>query len=409
MTAILACGRGFANLSCAEIPVPRPGPGQILARVDAAGVCTSILKLIDQAGDHTYVNGWDMEKWPIILGDEGSVTLMEVGADLAGQFRPGQRCVIQPALDVAPIRHRERYRNQAGGMNKCAVGYTIQGLLAQYILVQEEVMAAGCLVPVPDNQMPYFAASMGEPISCVVSAQDRHVHLFKNSPLETRRARVGLLSGGVTVVVGAGAMGRIHAELALRFNPATLVVSDLQDERLRRTVETIGAKARAKGTRLVCVPPDALAPAVMQESKGRGADDVILAVGIQSVQQKALELLAHGGVANLFGGLPRGKHTLEVSGLDVHYREIRLVGSSGGDPGDMVAALDAIRRKDIEPGNYVAATGSLDCAIEVLNMIKNSEIDGKAILYPHMRKTPLARVAHWDAAKERQLLEERSA
>ena len=66
MQAVVACGRGFGNLAVRQVAVPEIGAGQLLARVDAAGVCTSILKLIEQGPEHTFINGWDMERWPVI-------------------------------------------------------------------------------------------------------------------------------------------------------------------------------------------------------------------------------------------------------------------------------------------------------------------------------------------------------
>ena len=54
MKAALLFGVGFDNIAVREVPVPRPGPGQLLARVDAAGVCTSLLKIIEQGKDHKY-------------------------------------------------------------------------------------------------------------------------------------------------------------------------------------------------------------------------------------------------------------------------------------------------------------------------------------------------------------------
>jgi threonine dehydrogenase-like Zn-dependent dehydrogenase len=145
----------------------------------------------------------------------------------------------------------------------------------------------------------------------------------------------------------------------------------------------------------------------MTESDNAGADDIILAVGIRQVQQDALKLLAPGGVANLFGGLPRGSHILELDALAVHYQEIKVVGSSGGEPSDMTATLKAIADRQIDPGNYVAAVGSLDNAIDVLKMIKDTKIDGKAILYPHIKQTPLQSVDYWDKQKEIEFLNSR--
>ncbi len=400
MQAVIACGSGFDSLAVAEIPVPAIGPDQLLARVDAAGVCTSILKLIDQGSEHTFINGWDMKKWPVVLGDEGAITIVKVGEHLKDQYRIGQRFAIQPAVDSDPILYRERYKNQGQTMHKCAVGYTLGGHLAQYIRVQEEVLRAQCLLPLPEEGMPYFAVSMAEPISCIYSAQQRNYHIIKENPHAERKPQLGFLPGGVAVVIGAGAMGRMHAELALRFQPRVLIVSDLVQERLERTVKNIRPKARSKNCKLLCLSPDKLEAAIQAESGGRGADDIVLAVGVNPVQQHALGLLADGGVANLFGGLPKGKHLLQLDALAVHYHEIKIVGSSGGTPYDMTATLAAIAENDIDPGNYVAAVGSLDNAIDVLKMIKETKIDGKAILYPHCKPTPLQNVEYWDRQQE---------
>ena len=399
MQAVIAKGRGFDNLEVTRVPIPEINANQLLARVDAAGVCTSILKLIDQGPDHTFIRGWDMEKFPVILGDEGAITLVKIGDNHRDKYRVGQRFAIQPAVDTDPINHRERYTD-VENMHKCAVGYTLGGHLAQYIVVQEEVLKADCMLPLPTDEMPYFAASMAEPISCIYSAQERNYHIIKKGPHAQRQPQLGLLPGGVAVVIGAGAMGRIHAEFALRFNPSVLIVSDLQQERLDEVVRNIGQRAAEKKCRLLCVLPDKLDETVKQVSNGRGADDMILAVGVNPVQQHALSLLAAGGVANLFGGLPKGKHLLQLDALAVHYQEIKLVGSSGGEPSDMSATLKAIQNNDIDPGNYVAAVGSLDNAIDVLRMIKETKIDGKAILYPHIKQTPLQRVDYWNREKE---------
>lgn len=183
MQALIAKGRGFENLNVTEVPVPKINLNQILARVDAAGVCTSIIKLIEQGADHTFIRGWDMAQWPVILGDEGAITLVKIGENLKDKYNVGQRFVIQPAVDTDPINHRERYKD-VENMHKCAVGYTLGGHLAQYIVVYEEVLKADCMLPLPDNNMPYFAASMAEPISCIYSAQQRNYHIIKKGPME---------------------------------------------------------------------------------------------------------------------------------------------------------------------------------------------------------------------------------
>ena len=95
--------------------------------------------------------------------------------------------------------------------------------------------------------------------------------------------------------------------------------------------------------------------------------------------------------------------------MKVHYQEIKFVGSSGGEPSDMATTLQAIHNGDIDPGNYVAAVGSLDNTVDVLKMIKETRIDGKAILYPHIKQTPLQMVNHWEQSKEIALLGQTTA
>ena len=400
MQAVVLSGVGLENISCRAFPVPQVGPNQLLCRVDAAGVCTSILKLIAQGGKHTFLNGWDPNRHPVVVGDEGALTVAKVGQGLVGQYRPGQRFAIQPAVDVAPINHRERYANNAEGMKKCAVGYTLGGNLAQYILIQEEVMQGRCLLPLPDEGMPYFSVSMAEPISCICSAQERHIHIQKDSPNSRRVPKLGILPGGTAVVIGAGPMGLMHVEMAMRFGPRNLIVCDVIRERLDRAMKMLGEKADRLGVRLIAAHGDQLDETLHRVSCGAGADDIILAVGVRPVQQRALGLLGRGGVANLFGGLPRGQHVLELDAIAVHYDEIKVVGSSGGEPSDLMAALEAIANHDIDPGNYVCGIGSLKHVPRVLRMIEEKKVDGKVIIYPHAEIDELQVVSYWDRQNE---------
>ena len=133
MRALVLDGKGFEHLQVRRVPTPRPGPRQLLARVDAAGICTSLIKLIEQGSSHGLLHGWDVSRYPLILGDEASVTLVEVGQALREMYSPGERYVVQPAVEHPPINHRERYRNEAKGIQKIAAGYTLPGHLAEYI------------------------------------------------------------------------------------------------------------------------------------------------------------------------------------------------------------------------------------------------------------------------------------
>jgi threonine dehydrogenase-like Zn-dependent dehydrogenase len=312
MRALVLDGTGFDHLRVGKVPTPRPGPGQLLARVDAAGICTSLIKLVEQGPDHKFVYGWDLARFPLILGDEGSVTLVEVGEDLRDRYRPGLRFVVQPAVDHPPIINLERYRDRGQGIAKVAVGYTLPGHLAEYMLITEEVLAAGCLLPLPDPGIPYAHAALSEPFSCAVSAQEHHTHLFQRDPLSPRQVVNGLRKDGVTLILGAGAMGRMHVDLALSAGPRAIVVADLLEERLELVRALFAGRAAAAGIdlRTVNAMSANLVSCIGSTTNGAGADDVIVAAGSRGAIESAQHLVARGGVLNLFGGLKKGEEVV---------------------------------------------------------------------------------------------------
>ncbi len=406
MRAVVLSGTGFARLRVQRVPVPRPGPRQLLARVDAAGICTSLIKLVEQGPEHSQVYGWDLERYPLILGDEGSVTLVEVGQALADRYRPGERYVVQPAVTHPPINHLERYREGGRGIAKVAVGYTLPGHLAEYILITEETVAGGCLLPVRDPSFPFAHAALSEPLSCCVSAQDHHAHLVQETPLGPRQIVKGLKPGGVTVVIGAGAMGRMHVDLALSYRPRAIVVADLVEGRLELVKSLLGPRAGKAGIDLQVVDSATtdLNRFVNQLTNYCGADDVIVAVGSKKAIESAQKLVGRGAVLDLFGGLKKGE---DVIGLDtgiVHYKEINVTGSSGGSPWDIARTLELLTTGEIDAGCHITRVGDLEHSIEFLKMIMAQEIDGKAVVYPHRRSAEIRAVKSWSARDEAEYL-----
>jgi len=335
------------------------------------------------------------------------VTLVEVGADLRACYRPGQRCVIQPAVDSAPINHRERYRNHARGVQKVAVGYTLGGHLAEYVLISEEILAAGCLLPIHDVSMPYAHAALSEPFSCVISAQDHHVHLSQANPLAPRGVTKGLKPGGVTVILGMGAMGRMHVAVAMSYRPRAIVAADLVESRLEVVKALFGPRAEALGISLRTLNPtrEGLPQVVSELTQYAGADDVIVAVGSRQVIADAQSLVGRGAVLNLFGGLKKDDATVGFDTSRIHYQEINVTGSSGGSPWDVARTLELMATRELDAGDHIAQIGDLAHAGEFLQMIQAQAIDGKAIVYPHRRSSEIRSVKSWVAQDEQAYLQ----
>ncbi len=407
MQAVQIGGTGFESIRVVELPVPQPNDKQVLCRVDACTVCPSILKLIAQGAKHNFLKGWDLGKYPVTLGDEGAVTVVRPGRDLVGRFRAGERLAIQPAVDHEPINHRERY-SDAATMKKTAVGYTLGGTFAEYLLVQEEVIEAGCLVKLPADDLGHYEVSLSEPLSCVVSAQDHHVHLVPDPETGERKPQKGLLKGGVTVIFGAGVMGRFHVELALTYEPRAIVILTRSAERFDWLREHVEPRAKTRGVLMLYEKLDLeRLPGILQRLTGQAfADDIIDTTASPKVVEAAANTLAgRGSVIDTFGGLNIGEHTVPVDLRKVHYDESVITGSSGGNPFDTKRTLDLIHGGYFDVGTQIRKVGSLKHAAGFLQLIKDKKIDGKALIYPHTRlDAPLDTPDGWSRQREKEHL-----
>ncbi|MEA3399667.1 MAG: zinc-binding dehydrogenase [Armatimonadota bacterium] len=403
MMALRLTGVGMESVQLQEVEVPRPDPDQVLCRVECAAACASDNKIIDQGSEHSLMHGWDPAKYPVILGHEGCVRAVEVGRNWEDKITVGQRYAVQPAVPSAPSRHRDRYENEGRGIRKIAVGYTLPGLFAEYVIVDPEVVGCSCLVPVPDEAVPDFGCALSEPISCVVAAQQHTTHVVKASPDTPRRAHLGLLPGGTTLVLGAGPMGLWHVEIAMSYEPANIIVSEPNDARRETARRFFARRARESGINLVLTTPPELEYVIDDVTGGAGVDDCIVALGIRQVQERSFDYLAPGGVTNLFGGVKADDRMIEVDARRIHYESISVVGSSGSDPSDIAEVLEMLASGQIQPGPNVAAVGGLDAARDLIEAVRAQRLDGKGIIYPHLRRE-LQEVDGWSAEQEAEVV-----
>jgi threonine dehydrogenase-like Zn-dependent dehydrogenase len=160
------------------------------------------------------------------------------------------------------------------------------------------------------------------------------------------------------------------------------------------------ARAAAVGCTLHAVLSPESLKLLAEISNGRGADDIIVAVGSKVLQTQAQQWLAKGGVLNLFGGLKKGEHLIELDTLRVHYDDIRICGSSGGTPADIAETLRMIADGELDVGHHMTMVGSLDQLPRALEMVRNTTTDGKIVLYPHIRQTDLVEAKGWTGREE---------
>jgi L-iditol 2-dehydrogenase len=274
------------------------------------------------------------------------------------------------------------------------------------VLLIEEVIQTDSLIPYDGSRVPYYAAAFGEPLSCVYSAQNQIPHVYKEGPLEERVVRLGPRKGGVSLILGAGPMGLLHADMAMMHGPRAIIVSEPLEGRRAQAEHILRKKSAGLGIDLVITEPKNLAGAIARVTDNRGVDDCITALGIARVQEESLTYLARGGVASFFGGTKAGESLISVDTRRIHYDGISMVGSSGGDPSDVHAVMGFLASGEIMPELYVQRVGGLDAALSLVKAVKNQEFFGKGVIYPHVRQK-LTPVKGWSAEDERRFLEQK--
>jgi threonine dehydrogenase-like Zn-dependent dehydrogenase len=493
------------------VDVGRPSVDQLLVRVDAVGLCFSDIKLIRLGGEHPKLYGRNLATDPTRLGHETAVTVMAVGADLAGRFHPGQRLAIQPDIYVDG--------------RSTAYGYTIPGGLIGYHLIGPEVLAAddGAYVVEVDDRLGYAETALTEPWACVEAAYsqrrrleplrdgrawvsghpDDHrsydfgatlkdareivvsglrddlvaalrssapnaaisivgetevrgpfddivildprsgalvarasdalafggvLNLVGDKPLDgpsdidvgrihyhytayvgttgplvsaaygERRNRAELRPGGVAVFVGAaGPMGQMHLERALKTpnGPSTVIGADLDADRLAVARARLEPVAAESGRRLVMIKSaneEELATLVAKETRGRGADDIIVTAPTAAAVTQAAKLLAGDGMLVLFAGLPVGtRASLDLSRVFLHGAQ--YTGTSGSRIADQALVVRKTLEGQLSPSHALAAVGGIEAAADGLRALMEGRFAGKIVIFPQLENLPLTAVA----------------
>jgi len=298
-------GTGLENLGrfarpC-RVPTPQFGPRELLARVDAAGLCFSDIKILNLGSEHPRIQGRNLETDPVIMGHEVAITLVGVGEQLAGQYRIGQRFVVQADI----------YYKGVG----LAFGYQLPGALCQYVRLGEEILNGddGCyLIPVADST-GYAEAALSEPWACVECAY-------------RMRHRVGLHDGGVTLVIANGGTleYELGAEILAGGKPSKIVACGVPAGLAGQLKEA----ARCFGCDVVEVAAADVDTLSSAHTGGQGFGDIIV-LGSESADlvESASRCLGKGGVLLLAADRPLDRR-IQVDVGRIHYEATQYIGTT---------------------------------------------------------------------------------
>jgi L-iditol 2-dehydrogenase len=306
--------RGKDDLRLETLPVPRIGPGELLVRVTACGVCPTDIKKI---------RGGTVPP-PRVFGHETAGRVVRVGAQVRG-FRVGDRVGLHhhvPCLDCHACRHRAfaqcpQYKKTGitAGFEPAGGGY------AEYVRVMPFVLPGVVKIPARNT---FEEGAMLEPVNTVLKGI----------------RRLDLLPGDWALVVGQGPIGLMFTRL-LMLAGVRVLATDLLESRTR-LARRFGAHRLFSGTELH--------QAVKLLPARRSLDAAIITAPSDTAVQGAHALLRGGGKVLIFAHTHRGKATPIDLSL-VCAGENDLLGSYSSDflLQKEVARLVFTRQMDVRP------------------------------------------------------------
>ena len=330
---------GAEDMRFEAFELPEMKENEILMQVITDSLCASTYKAVMQGTKHKRVPP-DIAENPIIIGHEMCGQILKIGKDVKGDWKVGQKVVIQPALKLD------------SGYDP-GYSYPYIGGSATYVIVPEIVLNRGCLLPYSGNS--YFEGSLVESLACIIRGYKGFYHTDYTNYVRTDGAKKG---GRIAILGGAGPMGIGAVEMAVGYAGCKqVVVTDLNQERLDYASSKCSpAEAAKKGVDLQYINTSGMENVkeeLIKISEG-GFDDVFVMVPVPALYTMAEEIAKEDGCINFFAGPPVHNLQGSLNLYRVHYEGIHVVGTAGSIPLDMVDVIHLIEEQKINAGALVS-------------------------------------------------------
>ena len=312
----------YNRLEIVDLPLPRPGPGELLVRVEACGICGSDV--------HGYDGTSGRRIPPIVMGHETAGTVAAIGPGVTS-VHEGDRIAPDSTVYCGQCEYCRR-----GQINLCdrrevlgvsTAEYRRAGAFAQFVSVPERIVHR-----LPEN-LDFTHAAMIEPVAVAVHAVD-----LADVP-----------KGGSALVVGAGMIGLLTQQALRVAGCPTIYVLDIDEARLKL--------AKQLGAAAVINAKTADANAELKRlTDGRGVDVAMEAVGSTPTIKTAVESVRKGGTVVLIGNIaPSAEIPLQV----VVSRQLRLQGSAASS-GEYPRCIELLARGDIDLKPLISVVAPLE-------------------------------------------------
>ncbi|MFF4273680.1 NAD(P)-dependent alcohol dehydrogenase [Streptomyces sp. NPDC001536] len=328
------------------VPDPEPGPGQVLLKVTAAGVCHSDIAVMSWPAE-----GFPYEL-PLTLGHEGVGTVAALGAGVSG-VREGDSVAVYGPWGCGSCAKcaegKENYCLRADELGIRPPGLGAPGAMAEYLLVDDPRH----LVPL-DGLDPVAAVPLTD-------AGLTPYHAIK-------RSLPKLVAGSTAVVIGTGGLGHVAIQLLRALTPARVIALDVSEDKLRL--------AREVGAHETVLSDARAADAVRGLTDGRGAEAVFDFVGAEPTVRTSGAVAAVEGDVTIVG---IGGGTLPV-GFGALPFEVSVSAPYWGSRGELIEVLALARAGAV---SVHTETFSLDEAPLAYERLHAGKINGRAVILPH--------------------------
>jgi L-iditol 2-dehydrogenase len=325
-----------------ESDAPAPGPGELLLRVEASGLCGSDV-----------MEWYRRDKVPLVLGHEVAGVVEETGEGVE-TFRPGDRVAVSHHVPCNTCRHCH-----AGNHTACPTLRRTTfdpGGFAEQVRVPAINVDRG-VYRLPEG-VSFEEGTFAEPLACVLRAQ----------------RKMGVPPGASVFVIGSGISGLLHVALARATGAGRIVAVDVSDYRLEA--------ARRFGADEALPAGEGLAERLRAANDGQGADRVILCTGVLEALGAGLDAVDRGGTVLFFAPTDEGV-LLPLSINDVFWRtEVTLTTSYAGAPADHVAALELVRAGAVRVADMITHRFPLAEAQKGFALVEKGDASIKVIIEP---------------------------
>jgi len=325
-----------------EMSTPRIGPGELLVRVEASGICGSDV-----------MEWYRLDRAPLVLGHEIGGQIVEVGEGVE-RYKEGERVTAAHHVPCNTCHYcLSGHHTVCETLRKTNFD---PGGFAEYVRLPAINVDRGVFL-LPDD-VSYEEATFVEPLACILRGQ----------------RQAGMQAGQSVLVIGSGIAGLLHIKLARALGAGRIVATDISKYRLE-AAQKFGADIAINAGEY---SPDRL----RQVNSGFLADLVIVCASATSAIDQALQSVERGGTVLLFAPTNLGV-TIPISMNDLFWRtDVTLTTSYAGSPADYAEALELICARRVPVRDMITHRLSLEEIGVGFQLVAEAQNSIKVVIEP---------------------------